>query len=292
MVGDRPMRVIRLRAPVIDGQAVSFSWSCNPPTGLYRESRFELRFPASIDVGRVPAAVWWRVALVCVHSQWPVLRPCQVVLPIRLAPGEPEFWLRLCDAETATLEAHVGGTDYRRRIDIVESGAALGELEPAPESPLAVACFSGGRDSLTQTALLQELGLTPVLVAVTSPRDGSIEHETARRREVLAEIVARRGLELVEVESNLRGCWENQFPSERYGVAVSELTDTFLYFAAALAVAAARGVSQVYLASEAEAQDNLDLGGQIIQIKHYMFSGATQRSSHGCSLPSESATAR
>ncbi len=271
------MEVIRLDAPVVDGQTVSFAWSCDPPTTLYRDTAFELRFPASIDLERVPAAVWWRVALICLHSHWPLLRPCRVVLPVRLAPGEREFWLRMCDAGTATLEAHAGGSDVGRRIDIVESGPALEWPEPVPESSLVVACFSGGRDSLTQTALLQELGLTPLLVSVASAREGSIEHKTARRRQVLAEIQSRRGLELVEVESSLRGCWDNMYAVDRYQIAVSELTDTLLYFAAALVVAAARGASGVYLASEAEAQDSAEIDGQIVQIKHYMYTGATQR---------------
>lgn len=271
------MEVIRLHAPVVDGQTVSFTWNCDPPTTLYRDTAFELRFPASIDLSRVPAAVWWRVALICLHSQWPLLRPCRVVLPVRLAPGEREFWLRMCDAGTVTLEAHAGGSDVGRGIDIVESGPALEWPEPAPESSLVVACFSGGRDSLTQAALLQELGLTPLLVSVASPREGSIEHETARRRQVLAEIQPRRGLELVEVESSLRGCWDNMFAGDRYQIAVSELTDTLLYFGAALAAAAARGASGVYLASEAEAQHSAEIRGQIVQIKHYMYTGATQR---------------
>jgi hypothetical protein len=146
------------------------------------------------------------------------------------------------------------------------------------ESSSVVACFSGGRDSLTQTALLQELGLTPLLVTVASPRQGSIEHETTRRREVLAEIQSRRRLELVEVQSSLRGSWENGFSFDRYGLSVNELTDTLLYFAAGLAVAAARGVPAIYLASETEAQESVKLGGQIVQIKHYMYTGATQRS--------------
>jgi 7-cyano-7-deazaguanine synthase in queuosine biosynthesis len=272
------MEVIRLHAPVTDRQTVSFTWSCDPATSLYRGTGFELRFPVSIDLSRVPAAVWWRVALICLHSQWPLLRPCQIVLPVRLPPGEREFWLRMCDAEAATLEAHAGGNDVGRQIDIVGSGPPLEWPGPAQDPSLVVACFSGGRDSLAQTALLQELGLTPLLVVTSSPREGSLEHETARRRHVLAEIQSRRGLELVEVKSNLRSCWDNMYAAGRYQVAVSELTDTFLYFAAALAVAAARGASGVYLASESETLDSIEICGQIVQIKHFMFSEATQRS--------------
>lgn len=272
------MEVIRLQPPVTDGQTVSFAWTADPPTALYRENEFQLRFPNAIDLGRVPTWVWWRIALTCLHSHWPLLRPCRVVLPVRLGRGEREFWLRMCDAGVATLEAHAGTVDLARRIDIVESGPPLEWPEPVPESSSVVACFSGGRDSLTQTALLQELGLSPLLVAVTSAREGSIEHETARREQVLAEIQSRRGLELIEVESSLRGCWDNAFAADRYRIHVNELTDTLLYFAAALAVAAARGASGVYLASEAEAQESTELGSQTVQIKHYMFSAVTQRS--------------
>ncbi len=272
------MTTIRLAPPRRDGQAVSFSWRVEPETRLYRATEFEFVFPESVEISSVPDAIWWRVALICLHTQWPLLRPCQVVLPVRLPPGEREFWARMCDASVATLEATAGGFDCQRRIDLVESGPVLDEPGPGGGNELAVACFSGGRDSLTQTAMLQELGVQPLLVTVTSPREGSIEHQTSRRGEVMREIVRRRGLELVEVTSTLRACWDNGFAADRYAIAVSELTDTLLYFAAALAVASARGASDIYHASEAEVQESVVIGGQVVQHKHFMYSGATQRS--------------
>jgi len=196
---------------------------------------------------------------------------------VRLDPGERELWLRLCDAEVATLEAYAGGTDTARAIDLVEAGAPLEPVEPGPDSGLIAACFSGGRDSLTEAAMLQELGQRPLLVTTTSPRDGSVEHETPRRRYVLDEIQRRRGLELIEVHSTLRGCWDTGFAAARYGAGVNELTDTFLYFAVALAVALARDARAVNLASHTEVQENRRWVGAIVEHKHRMYSGATQR---------------
>ncbi len=248
--------VIRIAEPVVAGQTARFAWTVEPASDLYRRTTFELSFPDSVALGRVPRQMWWRVALVCLHSHWPLLRPCRVVLPVALGDGEREFWLRLCDAEIVTLEANAGHRDTARAIELVERGPALEPLEPVADAGVVVACFSGGRDSLTQAALLHELGEQPVLVTTTSPREGSIEHETPRRRHVMSEVQRRRGLELVEVHSDFRGCWDNNFAAVRYRRSVNELTDTFLYFAAALVVAVARGARSVYLASETEVQES------------------------------------
>ncbi|HWF71747.1 MAG TPA: DegT/DnrJ/EryC1/StrS family aminotransferase [Solirubrobacteraceae bacterium] len=270
--------VIRLHEPVRTARTVSFSWSVEPATALYRRTSFELRFPDSVDLEQVPRAILWRVALICLHPHWALLRPCRVVLPVRLAPGEREFFSRLCDAEVAMLEAHVDGSDTARTIDVVETGPALEPLVPGADEGVVVACFSGGRDSITQAALLQELQERVVLVTTSSPREGSLEHETARRREVIEEIQRRRGLEVVEVGSDFRGAWDNGFVGARYPVAVNEVTDTLLFFAAALVVAAARGARAVYLAAEAEVQESVQRNGQVIQHRHAMYSAVTHRS--------------
>jgi perosamine synthetase len=184
----------------------------------------------------------------------------------------------MCDAEVATLEAWGEGSDFGRRIDIVESGSPLEPPEPVTPSTLAASCFSGGRDSLTQAALLTELGMTPLLVTTSSPREGSFEHETPRRTQVMTEIQSRRGLELIDVQSTLRGSWEIGFAAPRYPIGVSEIGDTFLFSAVALVVAFSRGASSIHLASEAEVQESAWFGGQIVQFRHFMYSAATQRS--------------
>ncbi len=272
------IREIHLRRPEIASRTATFSWSVTPPTELYHATEFSLRFPDSVGLTRVPDAIWWRVALLCLHSQWPLLRPCRVMLPFRLDPGEREFWLRMCDAEVATLEGWAGGSDFARRIDIVESGSPLDPPDPVAPSTLAAACFSGGRDGITQAALLSELGLTLLLVTTRSPREGSFELETRRNAQVMADIQARRGFELVEVGATLRGCWELGFTAQRYPLAITEIGDQFLFCAVALVAAYARGASSIYLASEAEVQESAWFGGRIVQYRHFTCSAATQHS--------------
>ncbi len=229
----------------------------------------------------MPAAVWWRLALACLHPQWVLIRPCRVVLPVRLAPGEREAWLRLTDALTWALEVRVldpARRDFARRVDLVETGPALAPLAPAAADPdLVVAAFSGGRDSLAQLGLLEELGRRTLLVTTTSPLSDLHDHTAAGRHRALTEVVARRDVELVEVGSDLRGALDNGYAGERYGVAVTELTDCLLYFATAFAVAHARGAGRVALASEAEVQGSARIDGRIVQHQHLMYSAVTQR---------------
>jgi perosamine synthetase len=271
------MNVVRLQAPAVEGQQVRFTWTVSPPSALYLRNEFHLSFPDSINLQAVPAAIWWRIALICLHSHWALLRPCSIELPVRLGAGEREFWLRLLDAEVATLEAYGGSSDTARAIELLDSGPPMPELSAIPDNGGVAVCFSGGRDSLTQTGILCELGERPLLVATTSPIVNSHDHEAIRRREVMTEIVRRRPVELIEVRSDLRSTWDNQFPTERFAVGVHEITDTFLYFACALAVAAARGVRHVFLASEAEVQETARRAGQIVQHKHFMYSAPTQQ---------------
>ena len=271
------VREVRLEPPEVSGREVRFGWQVRPEAELYRSNAFTLRFPPGTDLSQVPDALWWRIGLICLHSQWPLLGRCRVVLPVRLPPGEAEFWMRLCDAGAATLAAVSGRLPPPRQVELIEAGPPAGELIPVRDRGLVAAAFSGGRDSLTQAALLQELGASPLLVTVTSPREGSREHETARRSAVMEEIVRRRGVELVEVHSDLRRAWNNSAPAAEYGLSVSEVGDTLLYFGAALAVAAAHGARAVYLAAEADLSETARVGGAIVQLKHYMCSGATQR---------------
>ncbi len=280
-------RRIVLAPPRIDGRAVTFAWRVEPATELYRATSFTLRLPAGMAAADVPERLWWTVALLCLHPHWPLLRPCRVELPVALDAAEIEFWHRLLAAEVATLEAHRGDDPSAAAalgIEIVVAGtegqpaAPLALPAPLAESGRCAAAFSGGKDSLLQAALLCELTERPLLVATTSPMPPLHDHETPRRRQVLAAMAARRAVELVEVESDLRACWKNDFPpAVGFQVAVNELTDTFLYFAALLAVAFLRGATHLFLASEAELQESAEVGGRIVQHPHAMYSAATQR---------------
>jgi perosamine synthetase len=269
------MNLIELAPPRVSGREVSFAWTVTPESALYERSGFDLRFPDSVDLAAVPEAIWWRVALLILHAHWPLLRPCRVVLPVELTPGEIELWLRLTDASVATLEAHVGSTDCDRSIALSCSGPPVTLTTTANEAGGIVNCFSGGRDSTAQAAMLTELGATPTLLTVTSPVSWSNEHDTPRRRVVLGEMARRRGLEVVEVASDVRSAWWNGFSGERYAISVNELTDTFVYLAVAIAVAAARGASLVTMASEAEVQENVKRCGMVIQSRHFMYSATT-----------------
>jgi perosamine synthetase len=270
---------IAIDEPVFGDSEVRFAWTVTPQSALYRRTSFHLRFPETVEVAAVPRSLWWRIGLICLHAHWPLLRPCRVLLPVRLPPAEEEFWLRMTDAAVATLEAHAGGHDTGRAIELIGSGPFLGPPEPATVSPIGgvVSCFSGGRDSITQAAMLRELGQDPALVTVTSPGPWSPEHDTLRRREVLSEMTHRSGLELIEVTSDLRAGWENAFAAPRYGLGVNECSDAMLFMAAATAVAAARGARLVTLASEAEVQENARRSGMVVQMRHFMYSVVTQR---------------
>jgi hypothetical protein len=274
------MTRITLDAPRVSGRAVAFSWAVEPATDLYTQSAFTMRFPENVDLDGLPQAFWWRIMLLCLHAHWPLLRPCEVVLPVSLPEGEREAWLRLTDAAVATLEALRGGSDIARTIDIVSAGPALPtpSARGGPHPPQLVAsCFSGGRDSLAQAGLLAELGADVLLVATTSPVSWATDHETSRRREVLASVGERGPFEVIEVVSDLRGnCW-NDFPGPRYGLGINELGDTFLYLAAALAAGLARDARQALIASETQVQESIKPAGMVIQHKHYMYSAATLR---------------
>jgi hypothetical protein len=147
-----------------------------------------------------------------------------------------------------------------------------------PDGDRCATAFSGGKDSLVQAGLLAELTSRPVLVTTTSPLPGAHDHATPRRRHVLAEIGRRRDVTHVEVESDFRPCWANDYSYDLgYKMAVNELTDTLLYFGATLATAVALGVSHIFLASETEVQQNGEWVGRIVQHPHFMYSTVTQR---------------
>src|SRR5207247_1412980 len=113
------MNRITLHPPEISAHSATFRWAVEPPSLLYRASRFTLRFPKELEISRIPESLWWTIALMCLHSHWPLLRPCRVSLPVRLGPGEVELWSRLLDAQVATLETYRGTQQFDREIEIV-----------------------------------------------------------------------------------------------------------------------------------------------------------------------------
>ncbi len=282
------MFCVRLEIPSVRGNTVSFRWSVTPPTRLYFRQEFSLRFPASVDISPVPDGLWWRIALICLHSHWALLRPCRVELPVRLGEGEAEFWMRLVDSEAATLDAHRGENSFHRTIEIFENGDPLPGLPTIPQSRRCVSAFSGGKDSLLQAALLCEILGDPILVATTSEMPPMNEHRTDRRRQIFSEVARLRSVSLVEVESDFRAAWDNGFARHLgYPVWVTEITDVFLYVASLLAVAVARGAPHMFLASENEVQRTS--GGadaRVIQHTHFMYSVATQRALEAVLRPS------
>ncbi|MFN8126029.1 MAG: aminotransferase class I/II-fold pyridoxal phosphate-dependent enzyme [Candidatus Nanopelagicales bacterium] len=277
--------VVTLHEPVVTGHEVRFSWDVEPDSRLYAREHFTLAFPDDVDLTRIPDAVWWRIMMICLYPHWVLLRPCRVELPIRLPDGEREYWLRLCDAAVWTLEGRMSGHDVQRRIEIAEGGRRSPWPQHPDPSDVTVAAFSGGRDSLTQLGLLQELAQDPILVTVVSPRPGSEEHRSARHDEVMREVVARTGVELLTVHSDFRSLVHNDFAAQRYSLAVTELTDCLLYLGAAWVVALARGAARVALAAEAEVHVTSRRDGLTLQHGHFMYSGTTQRALAALAAP-------
>lgn len=284
---DRQPTTIRLDEPRIDGQRVHFTWRSTPTCDIWLRQSFFLEFPDSVDLSQVPEGLWPRVMMLCLYGQWTLIDASRVVLPRQLPPEEIEVWQRMVDAGVWTNEANnqlAGDSSLvqrtSRRCEIVCEGPQAAPLTTT-HSPgdLCVASFSGGRDSLTQLAILRELGTLPLLVMTRSEREGSIEFETERFEYVTAEAARRTGAELIEVRSDLRRIVDNfNWRAARYQLAVTEMTDICLYFANCLVVAAARGAGTIYLASESEIQTSARVDGMVIQSLHSIYAEVVHRS--------------
>ena len=142
------MTRVEVFEPEVGARTATFRWSVEPATTLYQRLSFELRFPDTIDLARVPKALWWRLALLCLHAHWALLRPCRVKIPVRLPNGEKELWNRLVDSAVQTLEACRGGRDTGRSVEIEEGPAPAPAWQPLPAGVRCAAAFSGGKDSL------------------------------------------------------------------------------------------------------------------------------------------------
>ena len=271
------MNTIVLYPPDIGWRQATFRWRIEPQVDLYEKCEFSLRFPEAVDISRIPERLWWSIMLICLHSQWPLLRPCRVSLPIKLWPGEAEFWSRLMEAEAVTLEAHYGSRGMSRRIEIVETGNELPAPTPLADNGRCATAFSAGKDSFVQAGLLSELTAQPILVTTTSPVPWLDDHRTKRRRQVLDETPRRRDLILVEVESDYRANFRYFVaPSLGRNIDINPISDAFLFAGATLAVAYAFGAPHTFLAGEAEIQETMEDEGEVVQHLHYMYSVATQ----------------
>lgn len=237
-----------------------------------------MTFPASVSPAAIPEAVWSYVAVICLHSHWPLLRPCRVTLPHAATPVEIETWLRLLDSECWSLDSI--RRDYTREREIVlEPGRVPARAAPVGPSARAATAYSSGRDSLVQTGLLCELTTRPLLVTVTSPMPGSHDHTSPRRRQVLDAIALRREVEQVEVVSDYRTVFDNRavYEPQAFPVTVNEVSDVFLYFAALLVVAWSRGIGRLFVAGEADIQMNETIDGRLVQYYQHMYTLPTQR---------------
>jgi hypothetical protein len=277
---------VYLSAPAIQGRTVTFSWRVEPATSLYSRPSFQLTFPAAVDLSRVPARLWWDILLLCLHQHWLLLRPCRIDLPLQLSDQEKNFWLQLLQNAADTMESLLAEPRPAEPLGIDIDYGTLKIPHSSVEGSGYGTSFSSGKDSLLQAALLFELTGRPLLVTTTSPLPPLKDHETARRREIFAAITTRRDPVFVEVISDFRGVWNNGFAGAKgYQIAVNELTDTFLYMSSLLAAGAALGRTRLFLASEAEVQENAEIDGKIIQHPHFMYSAATQRALAGYLQP-------
>lgn len=234
--------------------AVHVRWSIDPPTPLYARESFVLDFGAELDPRTLPLDLWWTLVVMIMHSHWNLLRPCRVVLPVRLSGGEVEFWQRLMDHERDCLEWYRGGTDFDRTVVIeCEGDAPLSGPMPAAAGGYATA-YSSGRDSLLHSVLLDAIGEKPLLVNTCSAMPPLRDHTTPHLGRALSEITRRRGLDVVVVESDLRSSWPHYEAPHQLGfpISVPQVTDTYFHLAATIAVAAGRGIRTALLASEFE----------------------------------------
>lgn len=269
------MSDIYFEPPRLEGNSLYLRWRVEPASELYLRQDCRFDFPADLDLSVVPPRAWWWLALMVHHLHWPLLRPCRVHLPVRLGEQEIAFWRRLVETGITTLDAY-RGVDETGGVEIIDGTEPLPDTLPLRLAARYATAFSGGKDSLLQTGLLAELTERPLLVTVTSPLPPMEDHLSPRRREILAAMAARTDVEHVEVWSDVRSSWNNQWPrSIGYKNSVNELSDTLAYLGALAIVAMAKGAGRALLASEVEVNTNTTIDGRFLQHPHFMYSVVT-----------------
>jgi hypothetical protein len=272
------MRRISLCHPELRPHEVKFAWSIDPASALYQRNEFSLFFPHHLDLSKIPPALWWTIFLTSMHAHWLLLRPCRVHVPVRLRPGHKEIWKRLLEAEINTINAYRADGPLAGEIEMDDEGELLPPPSKMPDNGRCATSFSSGKDSLLQAGLLAELTQKPLLITTTSPMQGKTDHTAARRFQCFSQIQSRKNVELIEVRSDYRTILDNEFSARLgYGFAINEICDTFLYTASLIAAGVASGATHLFMASEAEVQENAEINGVTIQHKHFMYSTATQR---------------
>ena len=269
---------VRVHEPRVGQHEVVFSWDVTPRTELYRRTSFRLTFPPEIDARSVPRPLWWRIALICLHTHWALLRPCRVELPVQLGAWEREFWLRLIDNVTVQLETYGSVRRPGRAVELVGMGPQLEPTRQGSAGNRAAVAFSGGKDSLVLAALLAELTERPLLVTTTSPVAWARDHVGVARERARAEMARLMPVDVIEVRSDFRTCWDLGF-SARDGctLGVHELSDLPLYQAATMAAAAASGINRMFMASEADIQYNTARDGKVLLHQEFLSCAVTQR---------------
>lgn len=272
-----PAHHVRLHEPEVHAHEVSFQWDITPASELYARTDFRLSFPRQLDLQAVPRALWWRIALICLYPHWALLRPCRVELPVHLGEGEGEFWMRLIDNVAVQLEAYGSAPRPGRAAELVDAGPTLAAVPVGARGTRAAVAFSGGKDSLTLTALLAELTERPMLVTTTSPVAWARDNVGLARARTMAEIARRLPVDVIEVHSDFRTCWSLVL-SGRDGCTfgINQLCDLPLFQAVTIAVAAATGTPRVFMASETDCQYNVACNGHVVQHPEFLGCAASQ----------------
>ena len=273
---------MRLHQPLVDGQEVVVGWEVTPSTELYRRTSFRLTFPANLDLRPIPHALWCRIAMICLYTHWALLRPCRVELPFALDQGEREFWLRLIDDVVVQLEAYGSAPRQGRAVDLVTLGSRSASPPPPParapaDGDRVAVSFSGGKDSLVLAALAAEITPRPLLVSITSPVPWARDHVGAARTRVFDEIPKRLTVDVAQVHSDYRTCWNLDFAArDGCTLGVHELSDISLFQGATAAVAAATGSGRMLMASEADIQYNAEQDHRVLLHREFLSCAVTQ----------------